>query len=258
MNTTKLLLLTFLALSCFSGKVLPLTAADNTLVKYSFVGNDLVSILAPDASWAPGLQQPSNITDPASIFSRSPSGGSGNSVNLVTNLNLLFGKSAKDAQSALNSGTFVEFTLRPQDNATMTLNSFSAWVGVYSNIASNSAFDGTFFLCSSLTGYTESGILATTSLSITQNGIGGATTGSLNFNLGPAFENLSQSVTFRIYVYGVRPAFPNTGNAGQILRIDDIMVTGSVSAIPEPAAVAVFVGIAAFAGAWLLRHRRQF
>lgn len=63
---------------------------------------------------------------------------------------------------------------------------------------------------------------------------------------GPA----NSTVTLRIYGYG------GTGTAAN-WRIDDVILTASASAVPEPGAIAAFAGLAALALAAHRQHRRR-
>lgn len=70
-----------------------------------------------------------------------------------------------------------------------------------------------------------------------------------NLVLGPAFEDIAGPVEFRLYAYGA------TGAAGTWRIIDQLEVTGSVNAIPEPETYALLLaglGLLGFAA----RRRR--
>lgn len=64
-----------------------------------------------------------------------------------------------------------------------------------------------------------------------------------------SFTNLTTSRTFRIFAY-------NAEGSGQF-RIDNVAITGTVSAVPEPATAAALGGAAALLAAVLVRRRKK-
>lgn len=69
-------------------------------------------------------------------------------------------------------------------------------------------------------------------------------TGALSITL----SNMNSATTIRIYGSGA------SGGTGT-LRVDDVTVAGSVTAVPEPATYAAIAGVAALIGAMLRRRR---
>jgi hypothetical protein len=70
--------------------------------------------------------------------------------------------------------------------------------------------------------------------------------GSLSMTL----SGLSAPITLRIYGSGASSSLGT-------LRIDDVTLSGSVTAVPEPATYASILGIAALVGAAIRRRRMQ-
>lgn len=80
----------------------------------------------------------------------------------------------------------------------------------------------------------------------------------VSFDVGTGFKNISAATTFRVYFTDPDTDFGFAIRDGGALGsgTDDFIINGSVSAIPEPSAVAALLGLGAL-GLVLLRRRRR-
>jgi len=71
---------------------------------------------------------------------------------------------------------------------------------------------------------------------------------SLNLT-GASFQNLTSAITFRIYTYD------NAGSPGSYMRFDNIVLSGDLSAVPEPGSLSLLTAVAGMFGLIWLRRR---
>jgi hypothetical protein len=163
-----------------------------------------------------------------------------------------------DFATAITNGNYLAFTLTPNAGYTMSLSSitFQAASGSTS-LTSNRAF----FLVSEATGGTFSASSAV--LRTDRTPVGGGTMAnqaatitntiptdySVDLSGITRFQSISSSAiqTFRLYIQ-----VPTTTQA---VTFDDIIVNGTVTAIPEPSTFAAFAGFATLGLAFYRRRR---
>ncbi|WP_269522714.1 hypothetical protein [Coraliomargarita parva] len=173
-----------------------------------------------------------SIFDKAGTFSGSLAITSNSTVRGVGDTGYLQTWQADDIYAseadALTNNTYFTFTLTPDENYEINLSeiSFYAWV----NTAG--PFDGgnyNFFLRSSVTGtatlgtYTNNVAVASSTVPTTGNQYTIALSDQLSL------QGVSEAVTFTIGVYA------DTKPTAGYMRMDQIEVGGTVSAVPEPA-----------------------
>jgi hypothetical protein len=168
--------------------------------------------------------------------------------------------------AAQDNGIYVEFTLTPDAGKSLNFTDLHLDVGYQG--------ENNFRLAvtSSLTGYDYGNQLTITTenatdknslpnilesnlggISTTPAGIGadwGAGEDTIIDLSGIEFDNITSSVTFRIYGFKL-----NNGDGSDILRLDNIYVNGSASPVPEPSSFALLAGGLAFASIMLKRRR---
>lgn len=141
--------------------------------------------------------------------------------------------------AAVSNGDYFQFTITPT-GAALNLSSLTAQVGGQKlNQNTTADYTTTYFIRSSLDGYSSN--LGTASLLIQSSGSSGSGTTqytTLTADLSAAaFQNVTEAVTFRLYLY----AETSTKSYDQTLRITDIMINGNVATIPEPSAWAMLI-----------------
>ncbi|EIP99122.1 hypothetical protein OpiT1DRAFT_03626 [Opitutaceae bacterium TAV1] len=260
---TKHLLLPLVALlAALTGRVAPLQAASGELARY----DDKTNSLTPqDDTYA--------ITP---VTFGSVISGAGIAAGWSSNGQTLFARAAKsdgarilpagtastntatDMATVAQTGSYFEFKLTPAEGQSLSLTGFNAQVRAErlsrSDGSDTPAFTAQFFLLSSVDNFTNP-------LATARSFVGaGQTSSSANWvtldtgALDDSFTRLTQSVTFRLYVY----TGPTSADTNQVARIDDIVISGATgSAIPEPATTAVMFSGAALFIAILVRRVRK-
>ncbi len=184
-----------------------------------------------------------------------------NNLSLTSPVNtVLYGGNASGtwttstAQAAINVATtltnanYITFTVTPLEGNSMTIDSITFQAAASSNSTVRS-----IYLLSSATGFNASSVLVSDA-----NAAGGGTLplrsggvlGSYGYTVtasDPLFTDITTATEFRIYL--------QTGAAGQDIDFDNIVVNGSVSAIPEPSTYALAAAFVVF-GLAALRRRR--
>ncbi len=151
-----------------------------------------------------------------------------------------FGRGPKDT----NLTSYIQFTVSAAPTYTLDLSGFSFNYHMSQIQSANANFS--FEVRSSSDNY-ASAIAGTYSVNPVTNATAGATYRTASFDLtGGSFDDL-EDITFRLYVTG--NVTPNTND---IARWDDIVLTGDITVIPEPAsALLCSLGLLG-----LLRRRR--
>jgi hypothetical protein len=171
------------------------------------------------------------------------------SLNSVTVTDRMGSSGYAPRNGGFNSSCYYEFTLAPLPGYAMTIESVDylasrsgATFGGPTQTSIRASFDGGLSWSTDLGGMigTPTGPIDT----------GGATVAT--GILGSAFQNLTEAVSFRIYGWNPTALLP--GN--REMAIDDVVVQGSVSPVPEPGSYALAggVGLCLFAA---FRHVRR-
>lgn len=151
---------------------------------------------------------------------------------------------------ALAANHTLSFTVAPDPEHSINFDRLSFYAWGNTGLADQPTDAYNFFLRNDLTGEVTLGTFSSNLQ--TSSAPTAASQYTLSLNSIPALQNVTSSTTFTVGIYMNRVPnatnYPNTGN----LRIDSVMLEGSVSAIPETASV-IFAAISFVP---LLRRRR--
>jgi hypothetical protein len=148
------------------------------------------------------------------------------------------GTASPDDATALANNTYWTVTITP--NAGFQLNLTSL---VFDEARGGGSMPRGWSLYNSIDGFALANRLATNASVQTQRPTFGPATVNLNL---PRFQNLTGPITFRMYVF--------TPGTGQSVEFDNMVLNGTVTAIPEPGSLALAgMGVAG----WLALRRRQ-
>ncbi|MDQ8206312.1 PEP-CTERM sorting domain-containing protein [Coraliomargarita sp. SDUM461003] len=146
---------------------------------------------------------------------------------------------------AINGDDYFSFTITPDASFEVNLTSL---IFDYSANGSGSSGQNTasFFLRSEVDGYA-------TNIGITVSATAGVTAADYQRQTisltDAAFQGLSGSTEFRIYLYQTQDS------SGDVARLDNVTLNGSLSAIPEPSSFALLAGICGLTSV-IVRRRR--
>jgi len=155
-----------------------------------------------------------------------------------------------DNANAVTAGDYLSFTISPTSGFALDLTNLSFDFANYTNKKGSKKFPvESFFVRSSLDNF---GSNLATQVTATKQSAGKFNTASIT--LGPAFNNATGSIEFRIYVQDNM----NKANRGALL--DNITLNGTTIAtspeqVPEPA-VWMLMGVGLLIGAQGLRRKR--
>jgi len=132
---------------------------------------------------------------------------------------------------AIGANEFHSFTLTPQTGNVLNLSSLTFDAAFYGGA---SGFNASFALRSSVDSFAST--IGSIFVAPAQN-TSTPTFGSHSIDLsGVVFQGLSSSIEFRIYI------FDNTSGNGRYLGLDNVVLNGSLSAVPEPSTYAALSG----------------
>jgi hypothetical protein len=147
-------------------------------------------------------------------------------------------------------GSYIEFTIEPEPGYQFSLDATSTIVG---STRAYGTTTNTAVLRSSLDGYASN----------LDTFVSGAGSGGWSMDVGSGFANVSAPVTFRLYVCNTinNTAYlwtfrPDESVASAPQAHLDLIINGTVSAIPEPATLGL-LGIGVVGGLWLRRRRER-
>ena len=147
--------------------------------------------------------------------------------------------------AAITGSDYISFSIAPSAGYSLSISSISLNSGVATAVSN---FHGE--LLSSVTGFTSSNSLHSYGFSTT-----GAPAQSITLSGVSALQNLSSSIEFRLY--GWRdPAGTSTFRIRN-LSGNDLVISGSVTAIPEPSTCAAILGAVVLVGVAIRRCRLQ-
>jgi hypothetical protein len=146
-----------------------------------------------------------------------------------------FGGSNFDQTSlsaAITGGDYISFIITPSAGYSISISSITFNSGVATAVTN---FNGS--LLSSVTGFTSSDSLLTYSFSTT-----GAAAQSVSLSGITGLQNVTSAIEFRLY--GFRDTTGTSTFRIRNLTGSDLIINGSVSAVPEPATFAFLAGAA--------------
>lgn len=209
------------------------------------------------ATSAPLNSYASTVTSPLGSVSLIgyPSGGGGYSsafdgTYVRTNASNLIPESLAGAMTASH---FLSFTFMPTEAVDLTALTFRFGAGNASSVANAVVYTGTWAVFSSVGGFDSVDELGTGSSSQVALGPNVFTPNWVNYNVDlTSLGTASAPVEFRIYFWDDNA----TASSNFQLRFDDIVLTASAAAIPEPGTYALLLGLAGV-GLVAVRRRQQ-
>lgn len=162
----------------------------------------------------------------------------------ATNQNLL----NTSRNDAITDGDYFSFTIAPASGFELDLDKIVFSAARAFDVNKNAE---SFDLMSSITGFetTDTTLLAGT-ITTVQVALGAYEQFSIDVSGNSSFQNIATSTEFRIYMWN------GSGNGIQgAINYDNVGVTGSVVAVPEPSTYATFAGMLAFTS--VMFRRRQ-
>lgn len=168
--------------------------------------------------------------------------GSGVSASNTTDFFSANGFNTTSLVAAISGGDYLSFTITPAAGYALNISSVSFNSGVSSAVTNFNAA-----LLSSATGFSPVGALHSYSFATTT-----PPTQSITLSGTAALQNVTGALEFRLY--GWRDSAGTSTFRLRTLSGYDLVVTGSVTAIPEPATYAVLFGILVLAGAVIRRR----
>lgn len=217
-------------------------ASAATLVQYTFTGTDNATRQTPTVSG-------SNFTAGNFVFGAGLSGGSGFSGpnGSPAPSAYSFANVTTEAVSATSTDYFA-FTVTPETGYAFDLNSLSFSYTINTATGTVTTESGTWTLRSSVDGFAAD-IASFSKAAVFGQNNGWVSTGSVSLT-SSAYQNLGP-VEFRIFLTD------NATSSTWSMRIDNVLLDGAVvTAIPEPASVALLAG-GAILGVAASRRRRH-
>lgn len=222
-------------LGLFVAGSLLLTAAAQAAVvaSYSFTGNTGVSTDVDGSSVA------GTFTGSAGV------GFTSNNARFVVNTT---GSTALGANTP-PGGSYFEFTIAPGAGQQLALETLSFNFG--GSGENNGTFTANLALRSSEDGFASNvGSVVSTPVVATSTALNPTyTSGSISLTALAPVTDSTAGLTFRLYVWD------NSNTSPQAVRIDDVILNATVSAIPEPSTYAVVIGGLALSATALRRRR---
>lgn len=181
----------------------------------------------------------------ANINSASLTLGSGVSASSTTDFFSGSGFNNISLAAAITGGDYLSFSITPAAGHTLSFSSITFNSGVSSAVTNFNAA-----LLSSMTGFNTSSVLHSYSFATTT-----PPTQSITLSGISALQNLGGAVEFRIY--GWRDTSGTSTFRLRSLSGNDLTISGSTSAIPEPATYVALLGGAALAFVAIRRRRLE-
>lgn len=194
-----------LGLACVSG---PSAWAEDTIVGYTFTGSTLNPTTEAPNSDAGAFTFGSDFSNASIPNTGNPAPGIAVPVNQIP--------------SSIGTNAYVGFTVEADPG--YTLNLASLIFDYAFTRSSGGTFSASWYVRSSLDGFTSN--LATYGQDVTTSVVWTTTNPAVDLS-APAFSNLP-SVGFRIYL-------TETGATTAFMRMDNVLLNGTVTAVPEPA-----------------------
>lgn len=168
--------------------------------------------------------------------------GSGVSASSTTDFFSANGFNTTSLAAAITGGDYLSFTITPAAGYALNISSVSFNSGVSSAVTNFNAS-----LLSSATGFNPADALHSYSFATTT-----PPTQSITLSGTTALQNVNGALEFRLY--GWRDSAGTSTFRLRTLSGNDLVVTGSVTAIPEPGTYAVILGAMVLVGAVIRRR----
>jgi hypothetical protein len=212
------------------------TAHSDTLANYPFTGSSQASTDTDPNSTAGTFGDGSGWTSTIDA-SR---GNVAPSISVVSTLT-----DGTSQAGAVTANDYWTFTITPSAGMALNLSNLSF---DYANYSSDATFPSeTFFARSS-----QDGFAANLAAGVNASAASAGTFATSSITLGAAFQNVTVPVEFRIYV------FDGTTNAARGALLDNIVLSGTTAAVPEPATLMMLVlGGGLLASVQRIRGRRS-
>lgn len=230
--------------------VLSLTVSLLTLSSTSVTASILANYSFPAGSWE------SSVTEPNTDISIASSGNSSGVLVSAGAQNLYYQFAIQHNKAeAIASDYYAAFTLTPDAGYRVSYSELSFnYGGSFGNSVGEPSYQANFFIRSSLDGFSSD----LTEFSYTVPGLPDEMTPEflvLDLSSHAEFQFIDEAVTFRIYAFTdnfVGSAFTHLARP----RLDNIVLEGTVGAIPEPATAALLMAVT-LAGVvvWIRRRR---
>ena len=169
--------------------------------------------------------------------------GSGVSASNTTDFFSANGFNTTSLAAAISGGDYLSFTITPAAGYALNISSVSFNSGVSSAVTNFNAS-----LLSSATGFNPAGALHSYSFATTT-----PPTQSITLSGTAALQNVTGALEFRLY--GWRDSAGTSTFRLRTLSGNDLVVSGSVTAIPEPGTYAATLGAIILAGTAIWRRR---
>jgi len=146
---------------------------------------------------------------------------------------------------AITGGDYISFTISPDSEYAISVSSIAFNSGV-----STAVTNFNVALLSSITGFTSANSLLTYNFSST-----GAPAQSITLSGVSLLQNVNNAIEFRLY--GWRDSAGTSTFRIRSLSGNDLVINGSVTAVPEPSTYAAIFGAVALLGTLFIRRRRR-
>ncbi|MFA6287064.1 MAG: hypothetical protein WC661_06715 [Opitutaceae bacterium] len=224
--------------------------SQTTLANYNFTSASVASTVSVGGVAA------STFTSPKSYFNFSSSNGTAY-VFPTTVVNGSGGTSAYSTTvaDAIANNRYFQFTITPDSGNQVALSALSFNYGAITASGSfpqaGAPITVAFEVRSSVDNFTTSIGSVSASFNQSENNVTGLYT--INLTSISGYSLLTTATTFRIYAYfsSGTPGYSDSS------RLDNVSLTGTVSAIPEPSAYAAGMGVIALCGAVAFSRRRR-
>lgn len=160
-------------------------------------------------------------------------------------------------EQSFNAGLYFQFVLTPDAGYQLDLNAITLDFGASRGGGAPNSFTSNLLLRSSVDGYANDIASTPTPVTITNTTSTLTWLTGVSFDLsGPAYDNVSAPLTFRMYIFDNSQKLEEADKTanGMITRLDNITVDGAVSVIPEPGTLALL--LIGLGSAVLLRRKR--
>jgi len=137
---------------------------------------------------------------------------------------------------AITGNDYFSFTLNAAPGYALNLTQLTMGVAAYRASGASTSVRGNFYALSSINGFTTSALINTIETA-QQNSPFTFVTFTIDL-AGAAYQNLTSPVEFRIYMEY------NTVSTARYLAIDDVVLSGTIAAIPEPSTGLLLLGSA--------------